>query len=91
MNEKPEVIHFRTNICFSYAELNKYQQSKMVDLQYICPFNSLLIELRSILGGTSALLKRAWHCFNGLYTPFGSPVIGGQKRFAREFPFHSVS
>ena len=35
----------------------------MVDLQYICPFNSLLIELRSILGGTSALLKRAWHCF----------------------------
>ena len=52
----------------------------MVDLQYICPFNSLLIELRSILGGTSALLKRAWHCFNGLYTPFGSPVIGGQKR-----------
>ena len=28
----------------------------------------------------SAEHKPAWLCFNGLYTPFGSPVIGGQKR-----------
>ena len=24
--------------------------------------------------------KKFFVCFNGLYTPFGSPVIGGQKR-----------
>ena len=26
------------------------------------------------------LKKNIFVCFNGLYTPFGSPVIGGQKR-----------
>jgi hypothetical protein len=28
----------------------------------------------------SAEIKQACLCFNGLYTPFASPVIGGQKR-----------
>jgi hypothetical protein len=31
----------------------------------------------------SAMIKRAHHCVNGLCTPFGSPVIGGQKRLGR--------
>ena len=59
----------------------------MVDLQYICPFNSPLIELRSILGGTSALLKRAWHCFNGLYTPLRFPRYRGTETVCTRIPF----
>ena len=31
-------------------------------------------------GSRSAYWKQVFVCFNGLYTPFGSPVIGGQKR-----------
>ena len=30
---------------------------------------------------TLGILKKIFYvCFNGLYTPFGSPVIGGKKR-----------
>ncbi len=33
----------------------------------------------------SAEIKQVRLCFNGLYTPFGSPVIGGQKRLLTMF------
>gem|GEM_PF-3914575 len=33
----------------------------------------------------SAIIKRACYCVNGLCTPFGSPVIGGQKHLGRMF------
>ena len=32
------------------------------------------------------LKKNIFVCFNGLYTPFGSPVIGGQKRLLTMLP-----
>ena len=35
----------------------------------------------------SAESEQAPLCFNGLYTPFGSPVIGGQKRLLVMFAF----
>ncbi len=55
----------------------------MVDLQYICPFNSLLIELRSILGGTSALLKRLGTA-SMVFTPPSVPPLSGDRNGLHE-------
>ncbi len=36
---------------------------------------------------TLGSVQKYLHCFNGLYTPFGSPVIGGQKRLIAVLQF----